>query len=404
MNASEKQMNESRFRQLPYSAAATELLAREPRLFIDGEWVASTGDSTLAVVDPSNGREIGRIVDASVEDVDRAVAAARRAFDDGRWTRTSADRARGAYAQARERDRGACRRTRRTRGDRQRQAEEHGRRGRHSERLRDDALHGGVGDEARRRNDRADVGAAGAFHAYVRREPVGVAAQIVPWNFPLLMAVLKVSPALAAGCTVVLKPAEQTSLTALRLADLVAETGFPAGVVNIITGSRRSGGRRTRQAPGCRQDCLHRLDRGRQDHQSQCDRHPQAGHAGARRQVAGRRVAGRRRRPGRAERCRCDLLQFRPGLHRGLAPVCPPFDIRPRRRGRVAGGAGLLGAGPEPRAGDAPRAAGVRGAVRTRDGLHRSRQERRRDGRDRRRCAGCGRLLREPDGAGRRRP
>ncbi len=87
MNASEKQMNESRYRQLPYSAAATELLARKPRLFIDGEWVASTGDSTLAVIDPSNGREIGRIVDASVEDVDRAVTAARRAFDDGRWTR-----------------------------------------------------------------------------------------------------------------------------------------------------------------------------------------------------------------------------------------------------------------------------------------------------------------------------
>ena len=65
MNASEKQMHESRFRQLPYSAAATELLAREPRLFIDGEWVESTGDRTLAVIDPSNGREIGRIVDAS---------------------------------------------------------------------------------------------------------------------------------------------------------------------------------------------------------------------------------------------------------------------------------------------------------------------------------------------------
>jgi len=76
----------------------------------------------------------------------------------------------------------------------------------------------------------------GAFHAYVRREPVGVAAQIVPWNFPLLMAVLKIAPALAAGCTVVLKPAEQTSVTALRLADLVAESGFPPGVVNVITG------------------------------------------------------------------------------------------------------------------------------------------------------------------------
>jgi len=89
----------------------------------------------------------------------------------------------------------------------------------------------------------------GAFHTYVRREPVGVAAQIVPWNFPLLMAVLKIAPALAAGCTLVLKPAEQTSLTALRLADLVAQAGFPAGVVNIITGNGHTAGDRLVRHP-----------------------------------------------------------------------------------------------------------------------------------------------------------
>jgi phenylacetaldehyde dehydrogenase len=89
----------------------------------------------------------------------------------------------------------------------------------------------------------------GAFHAYVRREPAGVAAQIVPWNFPLLMAVLKISPALAAGCTLVLKPAEQTSVTALRLADLINEAGFPAGVVNIITGNGHTAGDRLVRHP-----------------------------------------------------------------------------------------------------------------------------------------------------------
>ena len=89
----------------------------------------------------------------------------------------------------------------------------------------------------------------GAFHAYVRREPAGVAAQIVPWNFPLLMAVLKISPALAAGCTLVLKPAEQTSVTALRLADLVNDAGFPAGVVNIITGNGHTAGDRLVRHP-----------------------------------------------------------------------------------------------------------------------------------------------------------
>jgi phenylacetaldehyde dehydrogenase len=74
------------------------------------------------------------------------------------------------------------------------------------------------------------------FHAYTRREPVGVVAAIVPWNFPHLMAVWKIAPALATGCTAVLKPAEQTPLTALYLAKLVSEAGFPPGVLNVITG------------------------------------------------------------------------------------------------------------------------------------------------------------------------
>ena len=74
------------------------------------------------------------------------------------------------------------------------------------------------------------------IHAYTRREPVGVVAAIIPWNSPLIMAAMKLAPALAAGCTVVLKPAEDTSLTALRLGELIVEAGFPPGVVNIVTG------------------------------------------------------------------------------------------------------------------------------------------------------------------------
>ena len=77
---------------------------------------------------------------------------------------------------------------------------------------------------------------AANFHCYTLREPVGVVGQIIPWNFPLLMAAWKLAPALATGCTVVLKPAEQTSLTALRLAELMAEAGLPDGVVNVVTG------------------------------------------------------------------------------------------------------------------------------------------------------------------------
>jgi phenylacetaldehyde dehydrogenase len=83
----------------------------------------------------------------------------------------------------------------------------------------------------------------------VRREPIGVAAQIVPWNFPLMMAVQKIAPALAAGCTLVLKPAEQTSLSVLRFADLVAEAGIPAGVVNIVTGMGETAGDRMVRHP-----------------------------------------------------------------------------------------------------------------------------------------------------------
>ena len=84
---------------------------------------------------------------------------------------------------------------------------------------------------------------------YTTKEPVGVCAQIVPWNFPLLMACLKIGPALAAGCTTILKPAEQTSLTALRLADLIAESGIPAGVVNVVTGNGHTAGDRLVKHP-----------------------------------------------------------------------------------------------------------------------------------------------------------
>ena len=80
-------------------------------------------------------------------------------------------------------------------------------------------------------------------HAYTLREPVGVVGQIVPWNFPFVMGVAKIAPALAVGCTVVLKPAEQTPLTTLRLGELIAEAGFPEGVVNIVTGFGETAGR-----------------------------------------------------------------------------------------------------------------------------------------------------------------
>ncbi len=105
------------------------------------------------------------------------------------------------------------------------------------------------------------AGPGSKFHTYTLREPIGVVAQIIPWNFPLAMAAWKLGPALACGCTCVLKPAEQTPLSALRLGELITEAGFPPGVVNILTGNRRDHRRGAGGASGRRQGRLHRLDR-----------------------------------------------------------------------------------------------------------------------------------------------
>jgi len=232
-----------------YSDAAKKALSRKPALFIDNEWVASSHDATIEVVDPSNGREISRFVDASDADVDRAVAAARRAFDDGRWCDLPPlvrermiirladliERHADEFAELEAIDNGKPK-TMAAAVD----------------------IPGSInmlrymaGWASKLGGEMIEPASTprGIFHSYVRREPIGVAAQIVPWNFPLLMAVGKIAPALAAGCTMVLKPAEQTSITALRLADLIAEAGFPAGVINVITGNGHTAGDRLVRHP-----------------------------------------------------------------------------------------------------------------------------------------------------------
>ena len=232
-----------------YSDAASKALARMPQLFINGEWVDSTGGATIGVIDPSTGREVSRFVDATNDDVDRAVAAARAAFDDGRWCNLPPIAREGiihklADLLERHADEFA-----------ELEAIDNGKPKGIAAAL---DIPGSIGMlrymagwASKLGGESIDPMAApkGAFHAYVRREPVGVAAQIVPWNFPLLMAALKIAPALTAGCTLVLKPAEQTSLTALRLADLVNEAGFPAGTINVITGMGETAGDRLVRHP-----------------------------------------------------------------------------------------------------------------------------------------------------------
>jgi phenylacetaldehyde dehydrogenase len=235
--------------QRPYSEAAKAMLARKPMLFINNEWVSSSHEATIAVEDPSTGKEITRIVDASDKDVDRAVAAARAAFDDGRWS--------GLSPMQRERTMHRLADLLEAHADEfaELEAIDNG---------KPKGMAGAVDIPGAISQIRFMAGWASkvsgnttqpytmpnhTVFSYTVKEPVGVCAQIVPWNFPLLMACLKISPALAAGCTIILKPAEQTSLTALRLADLIAEAGFPAGVVNIITGNGHTAGDRMVKHP-----------------------------------------------------------------------------------------------------------------------------------------------------------
>ena len=238
-----------KYQQAAYSMAAKSFLSRSPKLFINNEWVASSHDATIAVEDPSSGKEICRIVDASDKDVDRAVAAARTAFDDGRWTDLppiQRERIINRLADLLEANLDEFAEI---------EAIDNGKpKGMAAavdvpgaiSQLR---FMAGWASKLNGEVIQPYTMPAGKVFGYTLREPVGVAAQIVPWNFPLLMGCLKIAPALAAGCTLVLKPAEQTPLTVLRLADLVAEAGFPAGVVNIITGYGHTAGDRMVKHP-----------------------------------------------------------------------------------------------------------------------------------------------------------
>ncbi len=237
------------FEQPPYSKLATQFFSRKPSLFINNEWVTSSHSATLPVEDPSTGNEIARIADASDKDVDRAVAAAKCAYDDGRWSGlppTEREKIMHRLADLIEDNAYELAEI---------EAIDNG---------KPKSMAANVDIPGAVKHIRFMAGWAskisgettqpygipnGAVFSYTIKEPVGVCAQIVPWNFPLLMACMKISPALAAGCTLVLKPAEQTSLTALFLADLVVKAGFPAGVINVITGNGHTAGDRLVKHP-----------------------------------------------------------------------------------------------------------------------------------------------------------
>jgi len=230
--------------QLP--AFAQTFLKNPKKLFIDGKFVDAQSGKTFEVYNPATGDVLAHVAEGDSADIDLAVAAARRAFESGPWRQFSpSQRARLIYQLADKME----------------------------ERLEDFALLESLDngkplviariadvpmsiDNLRYMSGWAtkllgdSIPIPGEFHAYTRREPIGVVGQIIPWNFPLLMAAWKIGPALAAGCTIVLKPAEQTPLSALLLAEIAAEVGFPEGVINVVPGYGETAGAAISAHPG----------------------------------------------------------------------------------------------------------------------------------------------------------
>jgi len=209
-------------------------LARPFQMLIDGAWTDAQGGDRLDVIDPANGAVFAHIPAGDASDVDRAARAARRAFEDGPWpVLPPGERAALLWRiadllEARSREFAEL------------ETLDNGKPVAMSASADVPAsvatLRYWAGWCTKIAGETHAVDRPGDYIAMTLREPVGVVGLITPWNFPLMSAVSKLGPALAAGCTVVLKPAEQTSLTALRLGELILEAGFPAGVVNIVTG------------------------------------------------------------------------------------------------------------------------------------------------------------------------
>ena len=221
-----------------------QFISAPRQLFINGQWTDAASGKTFATPEPATGDTLANVAEGDAEDIDRAVRASRRAFEEGPWSRmTASERGRIIWrigdlilehtdelAQLESLDNGKPFVVA--------QAADVP--------LAADLFHYMAGWATKIEGNTINISVPympGAnFHAYTLREPVGVVGQIIPWNFPLLMAAWKLGPALATGNCVVLKPAEQTPLTALRLAELIAEAGLPEGVVNVVTGFGETAG------------------------------------------------------------------------------------------------------------------------------------------------------------------
>jgi phenylacetaldehyde dehydrogenase len=221
-----------------------DFIDKPRKMLIDGKWVNSISGKTFPTYNPATGEILALVAEGDRDDIEQAVKAARRAFDHGPWRRlTASERGRliwkladlleshtEEFAYLESLDNGKALTIARAA----------------DVPLAVDLLRYMAGWATKIEGNTIPISVpytpGAKYLAYTLREPVGVAGQIIPWNFPLLMAAWKLGPALATGCTVVLKPAEQTPLSALRLGDLVMEAGFPEGVVNIVSGYGETAG------------------------------------------------------------------------------------------------------------------------------------------------------------------
>src|SRR5436305_1876539 len=219
-------------------AARNFLQSSHQDLIIGGERPGAADGRTFETVDRAREEPIAVVAQAGAEDVDRAVRAARAAFEDGPWaSMAAADRGRLIERLAQLVEEHADELA-------ELESVDNGKPVAYAKVVDIPSaashLHYFAGWPTKIEGEVIPVRAPDTL-CYTRKEPVGVCGQIVPWNFPLLMACWKVAPALAAGCTIVLKPAEQTPLTAIRLGELALEAGIPEGVLNVITGDGETG-------------------------------------------------------------------------------------------------------------------------------------------------------------------
>ena len=219
---------------------------KQTNCFIGGEWIPAQSGKTFETINPATEEVITQVAEGDEADVDLAVKAARKAFEQGEWSRMDArDRGRLMFKladlmEAEMEELAALESLDNGKPIRDALAADLP--------LTLDCLryYAGWCDKIQG----STIPVRGNYFTYTRREPVGVAGQIIPWNFPLLMLAWKWGPALAAGCTIVLKPAEQTPLTALRVARLAQKAGIPDGVINVVPGFGPTAGAALVKHPG----------------------------------------------------------------------------------------------------------------------------------------------------------